>query len=220
MGIRHLDVGDASVLASGPEFIDGYHANWGRISSFGSARLLSFLERAGFDDDGFESFSSEDAADPVSVYSRVQSVPLGERIRSSISEHRQLYALGSHLRLRLLGRFAVLESLIVHKPDPKDPYDSITRQVKMKMKLLDRRFARPVKYGTFGISEPLDKVWTKLYSLRSTIAHGASPSFGKGSEFAFFHSLDNADRLVANAVRSVLRQVFEEPDLLADLRDC
>jgi len=40
---------------------------------------------------------------------------------------------------RFLAYFGVLESLLTHKPDPKDPYDSITRQVKKKLTLLEHQ---------------------------------------------------------------------------------
>ena len=172
-----------------------------------------------FDDDGFEVMSDADAQDLVAVYPRFAALAPAHPLRAAVAEHRTLRLLGKHTRLRLLGRFSILESLLVHKPNPSDPYDSITRQVKTKMRLLDRRFARPVQYDAFSVSAKLDKLWGTLYGLRSAIAHGDRPKFDKG-QFAGLGTLENADALVASALRSVLRQTLEEPTLLEDLREC
>ena len=214
------DVIQASVLATGPEFVHGFELTWGPVTGYASGPDLSaFVESVAFEDDGFQSLSSSDATDLASVYARLGNLPWNHPLRGLIDESASLRTLGRHPRLRLLGRFSILESMLVHKPKPSDPHDSITRQVKAKMVLLDRRFRRPVRYDAFGGVAGLDTLWGKLYGLRSAVAHGNPPRFDKG-EFEVLRSVEHADRLLASAVRSVLRQMLEEPDLLEDLREC
>lgn len=214
------DAMHASVLATGPELLHGPELLWGGMRGLGSGSdLAPFLERAAFGDEPFERMSDGDADDLVSLFPLFAALPREHDLRRKINEYTSLRALGKHVRMQLLGRFAILESLIVHKPKGSDPYDSITRQVKTKMTLLERRLERPVEYTRFVVAGKIDATWGSLYSLRSTIAHGGRPTFDKG-EFARLRSLENADRLVASAVRSVLRQTLHEPELLEDLRDC
>jgi hypothetical protein len=130
----------------------------------------------------------------------------------------QLKTLPRFSALRFLGYFAILESLLTHQPDPNDPYDSITRQVKKKLTLLNNRFARQLDYAPFGGAGP-EKIWTKLYAYRSLIAHGGQPDFSRG-ELAALRSPAQALALVRHATKAVARQALHEPRLLADLRDC
>lgn len=212
------DVFDASVVASGPELHRGFDIRWGPIYGQAIGRGLAAFVDGAHDDRGFGTMSKRDALDLVAVYPRVAALPWSHPLRIAISEYSSLRTLG-HTRLRLLGRFSILESLVVHQPDQNDPHDSIARQLKTKMVLLDRRFARPVGYDQFVQPIGLENLWKTLYGLRSAIAHGNPPTFDKG-RFAALKSLENADRLVASAVRSVLRQMLEEEHLLADLRAC
>lgn len=119
--------------------------------------------------------------------------------------------------LRFLGYFALLESLLTHPPNPEDRYDSITRQVKRKLTLLNRRFRRPIDYSDFSESDP-ERIWTKMYSLRSTVAHGGKPDFAK--DLRGLRSHTTALKLLRETTRAVARHALEEPQLLVDLREC
>ena len=119
--------------------------------------------------------------------------------------------------LRFLGYFATLESLLTHRPNQSDPYDSITRQVKKKLALLDHRWQPNIDYGPFAGARP-DTIWAKMYEYRSSLAHGDAPSFE--NEFQTLGNHDNAVTLVRQTVKAVIRQALVEPRLIADLRDC
>jgi hypothetical protein len=69
-----------------------------------------------------------------------------------------------------------MESLITHPPRPTDTIDSITRQVKQKVMLLDNRWQPRIDYRSFGENRP-DTIWKTMYSYRSCLAHGAKPDF-------------------------------------------
>ncbi len=120
--------------------------------------------------------------------------------------------------MRYLSYFAILEALVTHSPKDGDPYDSITRQVKKKMALLNRRFPRELPYGVFG-NASTDTVWGKLYSYRSKIAHGSNADFSSG-DLSTLHGADRALAFLREATLAVVRQALSEPELLADLREC
>lgn len=119
--------------------------------------------------------------------------------------------------LRFLGYFALLESLLTHIPKPSDPYDSITRQVKKKLALLNRRFPRSIDYAPFGGAEA-DTVWAKMYAYRSQLAHGGNPQFN--GEFQALLNYETALALIKETVKAVTRQALTEPQLILDLREC
>ena len=119
--------------------------------------------------------------------------------------------------MAFLGYFTILESLLVHKPDPKDPTDSITRQVKKKVALLDNRWLPKIDYSTFSGIRP-EGVWGKMYELRSVLAHGDVPNF-KGS-LKSLGDFRNAQSLLISTVRSIARYALDEPQLVLDLREC
>jgi hypothetical protein len=129
----------------------------------------------------------------------------------------QLKGLPHKSELRFLGYFAVLESLLTHTPKPSDPYDSITRQVKKKLALLDHRFPHSIDYAPFG-GTSADVVWSKMYAYRSLVAHGGIPSFD--GELQVLASHDAALTLIKETVKAVIRQALSEPQLVLDLRAC
>jgi len=107
--------------------------------------------------------------------------------------------------------------LLTHQPKKTDTIDSITRQVKQKVLLLDNRWEPRIDYSAFAECKP-DKIWSKMYDYRSCLAHGANPDFKKD-----LHQLGDPDRplkLLKQTVKSVLRQAVIEPQLILDLRNC
>jgi hypothetical protein len=119
--------------------------------------------------------------------------------------------------LQILGYFAVLESVLTHAPNPDDRYDSITRQIKQKLALLNKRWNPPLDYSAFPTLSH-DKVWSKMYAYRSAIAHGSTPNFA--GELSALGKAENANLLISEAVKKTIYQTLEEPQLLADLQDC
>ena len=119
--------------------------------------------------------------------------------------------------LRFLGYFALLESLLTHAPKPSDPYDSITRQLRKKVALLNNRWPHKINYNAFGNVSP-DTIWTKIYKYRSKVAHGGNLELT--GNLTVLKNHDTALRLVKDTVKAVIRHAFEEPQLLIDLRDC
>ena len=166
----------------------------------------------------FRDVHSDDIETVKSIYQKIQHHDPGLfDIRKTLSLLSQLKGLPHESPLRFLGYFAMLESLLTHAPNPNDPYDSITRQVKKKVVLLDNRFERRIDYTPFGGAAP-EKIWSKMYAYRSLLAHGGNPEF-KG-ELVALEDHEHALNLLKETVKSTIVQALTEPQLLLDLREC
>lgn len=190
----------------------------GRGVVWSPGRFFAVLDSAPRNDAFFLDLVASDVDEIRIVYSQLQAhnpqiIDTG-RLAFQLS---QLKALPHHSPLRFLGYFAVLESLLTHAPKPSDPYDSITRQVKMKLALLDARFPRKLDYASFGAAN-VDSIWSKMYHYRSQVAHGGAPHFA--GDLAVLKSHETALALIRNTVKAVIRQAISEPQLLRDLREC
>lgn len=75
--------------------------------------------------------------------------------------------------LKHLGYFAIIESILSHAPKPNDSADSISRQLKRNLILIDNRMENKfnLMLDKFEATKP-ETIITKLYSYRSSIAHG------------------------------------------------
>lgn len=138
-------------------------------------------------------------------------------LRSIIEQMLELDSLPYYSPLLFLGYFAILESLLTHKPKSTDTIDSITRQVKQKLILLDNRWEPKIDYSSFGGSRP-ETIWSKMYACRSWIAHGGELDFE--NDLKLLRSGDDALSLLTQTVKRVLRQALLEPQLIIDLRNC
>ncbi len=177
-----------------------------------------FLGVAQFRDEAFIRLQDGDLTELMDVANRLERHDQAVfQLKDFVSDFRELVSIPHDSRLRFMGYFAILESLVAHKPNPDDPYQSLTRQVTKKMQLLERRFAHQLSYADFqGASS--ETVWKALYDVRSTIAHGGRPEFSKKTKL--LRDLPTVTRFITEATWRVLRQVLDEPRLVADLRDC
>jgi hypothetical protein len=193
----------------------------GHSVSWEAARLFHVLENTFFERSFFVDVTADDVEDIRTTHELLRkhfhSLAEVSNLLGQLIQLGQLKALPHDSRLRFLGYFAILESLITHAPQPEDPYDSITRQVKKKLALLDRRFSQKIDYSPFG-KVPAETVWTKMYAYRSNVAHGSTPQFT--GELAALKNHETALALIKETVKAVIRQVLVEPQLLLDLREC
>ncbi len=217
---------NASLLTEFPLFVlYGVTATGGKNQGWGPTRNAArFFMETDRSDVYFRELSETWCSEIGHVYSTLSShdsatIPLVE----SLEEYRALQDIESHPRMLFLGLFTLLEKLLTHKPNPEDRYDSLTRQIRVKMTLLNPRFIRPLAYPGVGAVSALNEkqskdLWKDLYSLRSTIAHGDTPNFK--NELKRLVALSTAEAFLRCALRAVMRQALEEPRLLADLRNC
>lgn len=181
-------------------------------------RFFHVLENAFWDNSFFIEVSSDDIATIRAIHGQLQQN--NDQLLNTkhlVAQLSQLKNLPHNSPLRFLGYFAALESLLTHAPKPSDPYDSITRQVKKKVSLLDHRWSRALDYSSFGGTAP-DTIWTKMYDYRSLVAHGAVPEFT--GKLAALGNHEATLKLIKETVKAVIRQALTEPRLLLDLREC
>jgi hypothetical protein len=185
---------------------------------YSAGRLFSQARRTQADEIPFFDVTSAVAENIAFLHDKVQSCDQKlVNLKRLTEQLMELDALPSDSPLLFLGYFAILESLLTHQPSPKDTIDSITRQVKRKIILLNNRWQPRIDYSPFPKSTP-DKFWTTMYSYRSCLAHGSDPDFKKSLQLLV--DGDSALKLLKQTVRGVLRQALTEPQLIVDLRDC
>ena len=136
-------------------------------------------------------------------------------------QYRQALRVSPTSPFRFLALCAIVEGLLVRKPKSSDSTESVGRQIKRKVPLINRRSSAPVNALQYFPSsdkiQNVDSLWNALYDLRSEIAHGDSVSFVKGKVDLI--DLKSCVDFVDATCRMLLRQMCEEPALLADLRD-
>ena len=81
-----------------------------------------------------------------------------QAVTRALQELEALEHLPLNSRLRTLGYFAIIETLITHNPTQSDRGDSISRQLKAKISLLNNRFNRPVDLVALFGNEKFEKV--------------------------------------------------------------
>ena len=138
-------------------------------------------------------------------------------VKRLVGQIQHLGAVPVNSSLVFLGYFGILESVLTHRPKPTDPYESITRQVRTKITLLNHRCQPGIDYTPFGGASP-ETIWKRMYAYRSILAHGGSASFD--GELQTLGDHRKALDLLKQSVKAVIRQALIEPQLLADLRDC
>jgi len=131
--------------------------------------------------------------------------------------------------LKHLGYFSIIESLLSHKPAPSDSADSITRQLKRNLLLLENRMSEPynLMLNQFNGCKA-DKVITKLYDYRSCVAH-AEP-VDTALKWLYDNRpdhIDNAEFKIRNRwigwylrklTQRILVHALREPRLVIDLK--
>jgi hypothetical protein len=128
-------------------------------------------------------------------------------------------------QFKVLGYFAVIEGLLSHCPQPSDRMDSIQRQLIRNINLLNNRLKkidREIMFSDFGNTKP-EKVLSKLYAYRSSIAHGGnveSPiddigkirTGGKTADHLWIHDW------LRTMTKKLILAAIVEPDLVSDLK--
>ena len=203
-------IGD--MLMSGPEMQGHYN---GCMWSWSTLNYL-MDDIVGFPAVGI---SSEDIKEIGTNYTRIKDIsPEHEAIRRAFQLFYSLKSLPRNSEMVVLGLFSVMECLLTHSPDPKDPTDSLTRQIKAKIPLLRKRFDRTLDYTAFFESANEDTVWGKLYSYRSRIVHGESAVIS--GDLSILRNREKIIEFLRETVKLLLLLALREPVLLIDLKKC
>lgn len=141
-----------------------------------------------------------------------------KHIRRAFLRFDQLRMIPISSDLIILGLFSIIESLLTHDPKPTDPTDSLSRQIKKKILLLQKRFVRSLDYEKYFKKVKEQPLWSKLYAYRSLIAHGDSTDFT--DNFQVLKDKKNVYSFLKEVVKLLLIESSHEPELLADLKEC
>lgn len=138
---------------------------------------------------------------------------------NALSDFRYLGAFDPDGRMSFLGHFTVIESLLTHNPNPGDPYESLGRQINRKMALVNNRPEGKLPFERF-FSAPYNTktIWSRLYTYRSLVAHGAPTDFSKG-DLRLLVDAKTALAFIRQAARALIRFGLHEPELLRDLKE-
>jgi hypothetical protein len=181
-----------------------------------AGRLFEMLNSNAYANPEMMEITQSQIEEIASIYRRIKECgQIG--VRRVALQIQDLDALPTRSNMKFLGYFAILESLLVHEPKGTDPYESITRQVKQKLALLDNRWNPRMDFSIFGPVSS-EKIWRKMYEYRSSLAHGNEPDF-KG-KLKILKDRRSALALLRFAVKAVARQALLEPQLLGDLKNC
>jgi Apea-like HEPN len=161
------------------------------------------------------------------VYLKLKDIALNHdnTSLSVVREFNNLDYIHKGSNIKTLGYFAIIESLLVHKPAPQDPTSSITRQVISKINFINNRLIeKEIEslneidfYSYFGDTK-YDTVMKKAYDYRSCIAHGNKIDFQK--EFACLKSQKNVDLFLKEMTRKILLYYIFKLNIVSDLKQC
>ncbi len=163
----------------------------------------------------------QDIKDTVELFSK--QIPVN--FINSISLFRSLDYLPDYTPMKILGYFTVMESILTHKPDPNDPTDSISRQLKHNLKFVNGRLnscGRSLGFEDFE-GTTVDTMINKLYSYRSAIAHGNSTEEftnailkKRTTEPSTYDDLWVHDWM-RRIIRRILFEAIREPEIITNL---
>jgi Apea-like HEPN len=187
------------------------------------AQCVQFLGQAAAVNERHRPFDYEQVAEIVELRAAI-SGDLYPTIVNAIRMFRSL-DVNPPSPAKTLGYFGVIESLLSHAPRPNDSADSITRQLKRNLILINNRMdvQRNIGFSEFGQTKP-ENVIAKLYDFRSAIAHGGDAT-DKIQHLAEIHNGwgDIAvdlwpDHFLRRLVKRVLVHAMREPQLIIDLK--
>jgi hypothetical protein len=84
--------------------------------------------------------------------------------------------------------------------------------------LLDHRWDYKIDYQPFDGANP-EKIWERMYTYRSLIAHGDAADFAK-KPLSLLKNQDTALKLIKETAKAVIRQALAEPQFMFDLKNC
>jgi hypothetical protein len=187
-------------------------------SAYHAGRIFETLNSNAYTVPEMMAITQNQMQEVASIYTRIQQFTHNSfDLKSTASQIQDLDALPTSSDIKFLGYFAILESLLAHEPRGTDPYESITRQIKQKVALLDNRWSARIDFSIFGQGSP-EKIWGKMYDYRSALAHGSKPDFGRNLKI--LKDRRSALALIRFVVKAVARHALFEPQLIADLKNC
>lgn len=139
-------------------------------------------------------------------------------IHKAVNRFHYLKALPRQSSMLVIGYFSIIEALIAHKPRLHESLDSINHQLQSKLILLAKKFQRKLDYQEFFDGMTEEKIWKRLYSYRSAMAHDTLVNFD--SEFKDLKGQSNVLGFLREVVKLLLLFALRDPVFVADLKNC
>lgn len=195
--------------------IDGYGVGYNPFitSTFFADQRIGFQQEI--------SFGSNELLEINTNYNNITNLDnlRYTNIPRAISDLHETKMITNRSVLKVLSYFSIIECILTHVPQPIDTIGSLTHQVSTKMSLLSKRFQRKLDYTLHFPQLPKpEKVWEKLYSYRSAIAHGGEANFN--GDFKSLLSGDNILEFLKESLKLLLLYSLKEPDFVTDLQRC
>jgi len=152
-------------------------------------------------------------------YARIKALPEGASfVAHALKNFYAMRAIPSRSDIRVIGYFAIIESLVTHAPRSAETLDSINHQVVNKLILLGKRFERQIPFDQYFLDAPPEKLWQLLYSYRSAVAHGGTPDFRR--KLLLLKSQEPVVQFLKEVIKELLIFGMKEYAFLADLKNC
>jgi hypothetical protein len=139
-------------------------------------------------------------------------------VRIAVQNFSSLRDISNASDLVIVGLFAIIESLITHAPRLSESLDSINHQITNKIILLRKRFSRDVLPKAYFMDATEDKIWKKLYSYRSAVAHGTPVNFD--GDHQILKDRITVIKFLQDNIKELIVLGLKEPEFLYDLRKC
>jgi hypothetical protein len=139
-------------------------------------------------------------------------------VKRAIENYCSVRSIPGKPEIRVVGYFAIIESLITHAPRLTETLDSINHQIVHKIVSLRKRFRRNIPYESYFLAVNENRLWKLLYAYRSYLAHGEKPDFS--SKFQSLKSGANVTSFLKEIIKELILIGLTEPIFLTDLKKC
>lgn len=139
-------------------------------------------------------------------------------IHTAMKNFSQLRIIPNRSELIIVGLFSIIESLITHAPRLTESLDSINHQISSKIALLRKLYERKIVPENYFLHASEDGIWKKLYSYRSSVAHGTPVSFS--GNLSVLKSRDSVVKFLENNIIEIIKLALKQPQFIFDLRRC
>lgn len=139
-------------------------------------------------------------------------------VKDALENFAALSKVDDSSNLKIIGYFAIIESLVTHQPRLTETLDSISHQLRGKLVLLGKRFEHPLESNKYFDDISMENLWKKLYGFRSAIAHGRRPEFI--GDYAVLRDIQSVSSFLEHVCKQLLIHGLKEPELINDLRAC
>lgn len=153
------------------------------------------------------------------IYATLKNLPHDcEHTARAFKRFNSLCSVSKYSELAVIGLFSVIESLITHAPKLTESADSLSHQLRSKIPLVRKRFARTLDQASYFDDVSEENLWSRLYDYRGAIVHGEHATFGGKSQV--LRDIRAVVDFLRETTKLLLIGSLREPVLMRDLKRC